>query len=677
MKARRSFLAVVAVLLAVVALRGRQTLVISESDRPLLENRELGTGTGLIMGRVVEAESNRPVGGAIVGIRSAVNNAGTDPVLTDAQGRFVFRDLPKGAYRLYSWKIGYTSGSYAQRLPTEDVGQSGRPLVLEDDQRMGDVVLRLWQHAAIAGTVVDESGEPVVGAVVRAAVRRVVGGRFKYDWSATFTGGATPTERTDDRGAYRFSALVPGDWLVVVPSVTGAMPRTREPAATPAGPVSLTESSTGGGQWFTGSGTLRGNPIDVGDADYLLTSLSSSISPSGSGALIRNGRLLIYPTQFYAGADSLKNALTVSLGSGDRRTALNFQLKAVPAVRVSGQLIGADGANPGEMMLRLVSRDMDGFVSDAEIAQTVSMADGRFAFLGVPPGDYAIRAVRIPRDTTPLAPSATTTVATAAGTGGTIIMTGDRSRPLPSGATLFADTPVSVGGQGVSGVTVQLRTGRAVRGRVQFDGTAKPPRFESITPYIEPADGRDQAAVSQLLGRVDAEGNFATYGQQPGRYFIRVPYLRTPGWFFHGAMLGGRDLSTTPVDLVDQDVDGVVLLFRDRPLAGIAGTVRNDRGQPLTTSTVIVFPVDRQHWIDSGQYSRELRSTGAGVNGQYAVDDLPPGEYFVAAVAEVTPAWAEPSFLAALAATATRVQLVAGETVRADLREQRYPTPGR
>jgi hypothetical protein len=548
--------------------------------------------------------------------------------------------------------------------------------VLEDDQRMGDVVLRLWQHAAIAGTVVDESGEPVVGAVVRAAVRRIVGGRLKYDWSATFTGGATPTARTDDRGAYRFSALVPGHWLVVVPSVTGAMPRTREPAATPAGPVSLSESSTGGGKWIITSAILRSNPIDVGDPDYFLTT-SSSINPAGLGGIVRDGRLLIYPTRFYAGADSLKNALTVSLGSGDRRTGVNFQLKPVPAVRVSGRVIGADGASPGEMMLRLVSRDMDGFVADAEIAQTVSQADGRFAFLGVPPGDYTIRAVRIPRDTAPLAPSTTTTVATAGGTGGTIIRTGDRVRPLPSGTTLFTDTPVSVGDQGASGVTVQLRTGRAIRGRVQFEGTAKPPRFESITPYIEPADGRDQAAVSQILGRVDAEGNFATYGQQAGKYYVRVPYARTPGWFFHGAMLGGRDLSTTSVDLVDQDVEGVVLLFRDRPLAGLAGTVRDDRGQPLTTSTVIVFPVDRQHWIDSGRYPRDLRSTGAGVNGQYAVEDLPPGAYFVAAVADATPAWAEPSFLAALAATATRVQLVAGETGRADLREQRTPIPGR
>ncbi len=673
MNAGRSFLVVGLVVLATaVSVRGRQILVISDSDRASLENRPLGTGTGLIMGRVVEAESNQPVGGAAVRLSDSITSAGTDPVLTDSQGRFVFRDLPKGAYRLYSWKGGYTSGAYGQRSPTEDVGQSGRPLVLEDDQRMGDVVLRLWQHAAIAGRVVDEAGDPVVGAVVRAAVRRVVGGRLKYDWSATFTGGATPSARTDDRGVYRFSALVPGDWLVAVPSVTGAVPRTRETAPTSAGPVSLSESSTGGGQWIITSVMLRSDPLDVGDPEYLLTS-STAINPSGRGAVLRNGRLLTYPTQFYPGADSLRNAVVIALGSGDRRTGVDFQLKPVPAVRVSGKVIGADGANPGEMMLRLVSRDMDAFVADAEIAQTVSHADGRFAFLGVPPGDYAIRAVRIPRDATPADLPASTTVATAGGTGGTIV-TPDRVRQLPSRPTLVADTPVSVGDQGAFDITVPLRVGRAIRGRVQFEGTAKPPRFESITPYVEPADGRDQAAVTQILGRVDAKGSFASYGQQPGQYYVRVPYFRAPGWYFHAALLAGRDLSTTPVDLVDQDVEDVVLLFRDRPLASLVGTVTDDRSQPQTTPTVILFPVDPQRWIDTGRYARTLRSAGAGVNGQYAVDNLPAGEYFVAAIAEITSAWAEPTFLAALAGTATRVQVVAGETRRADLRVQRSPT---
>jgi protocatechuate 3,4-dioxygenase beta subunit len=670
MKARRSFLALAVVLLAAVGLHGRQTVIISVDDSPLLENRELGTGTGLIMGRVVEAESNRPLGGVAVRLAHSTSNAAPDPVLTDPQGRFVFRNVPKGSYRLVAWKTGYASGAYAERLPTEDVSRSGRALVLDEDQRIGDVVLRLWRYAAVAGTVMDEAGEPVVGVIVRAAVRRIVAGRPTYDWSATFTGGAAPTARTDDRGRYRLSALVPGDWLVAVPSVTGALPRQREPAPSAGGPVSLSESSSGGGQWITGSATLRSNPLDVGDPEYVLT--SSAGTPAGLGAVIRNGRLLVYPTQFYAGADSLENATLVTLGSGERRLGVNFQLRPLPAVRVSGRIMTTDGANPGETMLRLVSRDMDGFVADAEIAQTVSRSDGRFAFIGVPPGDYAIRAVRIPRDAAPPAPltSDATTVATARGSGGTIIMS--RSRPLPTGTTLFADTPVSAGDQGAADVTVQLRIGVAIRGRVQFEGTAAAPRFESITPYIEPADGRE-TAVGQILGRVDAKGNFATQGQQHGKYYVRVPYSRTPGWFFHGAMLGGRDLSVTPVDLADRDVEGVVLLFRDRPLASLAGTVTDDRGQPLATSSVIVFPADRTRWIDTGRYPRTLRSTGAGVGGQYAVDDVPPGAYFVAALADLTPAWADPSFLAALAATATRVELAAGEARRADLRAQRNP----
>jgi hypothetical protein len=64
------------------------------------------------------------------------------------------------------------------------------------------------------------------------------------------------------------------------------------------------------------------------------------------------------------------------------------------------------------------------------------------------------------------------------------------------------------------------------------------------------------------------------------------------------------------------------------------------------------------------------------VNGQYLVERLPDGEYFVAAVADVQSAWADPSFLSALASTATRVTLRSGESRTADLREQRVAIAG-
>jgi len=58
-------------------------------DLPATPVAELPKGTGLILGRVVEAEARTPVDRAIVWLTSAMGVI--DPVMTDGQGRFVFR----------------------------------------------------------------------------------------------------------------------------------------------------------------------------------------------------------------------------------------------------------------------------------------------------------------------------------------------------------------------------------------------------------------------------------------------------------------------------------------------------------------------------------------------------------------------------------------------------------
>ena len=65
------------------------------------------TGTGLIVGQVVDATSNKPLNGVVVRpFRWPTLEVSADPsvpssvqVMTGADGRFVFRDLPKGSFR--------------------------------------------------------------------------------------------------------------------------------------------------------------------------------------------------------------------------------------------------------------------------------------------------------------------------------------------------------------------------------------------------------------------------------------------------------------------------------------------------------------------------------------------------------------------------------------------------
>src|SRR5262249_12570681 len=129
---------------------------------------------GLIAGRVVEGLSSRPVAGAIVSLFGAGPGA-TPRAMTNANGYFVFRRLTKGSYSLIASRPGYVDGAPGRRRP----GGTFAPIDIEEGQRVADVVIPLWRHATISGTVSDEAGEPVVGAEVTAFQRRVVGGSYR------------------------------------------------------------------------------------------------------------------------------------------------------------------------------------------------------------------------------------------------------------------------------------------------------------------------------------------------------------------------------------------------------------------------------------------------------------------------------------------------------------------
>ena len=153
-------------------------------------------------------------------------------VLTDAQGRFLYRNVPAGSFTLratiggnvegggFMWAGGlgpqvgpYLNGGYGQRRP----GGSLQSIDLADDEQVDDVVIKLWQGGSIEGRVFDESGEPMVDVVV-AAPRLSADGRLQNG----------PTVRTDDRGAYHFGTLVPGDYVVVVTQLATGYSRSHQ-----------------------------------------------------------------------------------------------------------------------------------------------------------------------------------------------------------------------------------------------------------------------------------------------------------------------------------------------------------------------------------------------------------------------------------------------------------------
>jgi hypothetical protein len=588
--------------------------------------------TGLIAGRVVEGLSSRPVAGAIVSLFGAGLGA-TPRAMTNANGYFVFRQLTKGSYSLTASRLGYVDGAPGRRRP----GGTSAPIDIEEGQRVADVVIPIWRHATISGSVTDEAGEPVIGAQVSGFQRRRIGGGLRIVRRIVAT--------TDDRGIYRLAALEPGDYLVAF-----VWRDTSVPLAT----AELMRAGANGSdqkvqQMLRERLTLQPGVGIVGSAATIQVGASVRDLPPGAPPPPQSdGVVFIYPTQFYPGVPSMSRATVVTVASGQDRSGVDLSLSPMKTASVSGTLMGPDGA-VASTALHLVPAG-DGTMSELEGSATMTGPSGDFTFLGVPPGQYTVTVVRTPRASAPTATSA-------------------------DDATLFADTAVTVGNRDVSDMLVPLQRAARVAGHIEFDGTRDQPdaaMLMRVQVTLEQAGAMtstmaaDTSSVPLRSGHADDTGAFKTTGAPPGHYLVRVGTL--PGWSLKGVLADGRDISETPLDLRTTDVNNVIITFTDRPTK-LAGRVFTSDGPPDPDATVIALPVDQRAWSDYGLNPRRVRSTHAAPNGSYTITALPPGDYSLVAIHEdTTPDWQNPRVLDSLAQSGNDVRLAEGDMRVQDLR---------
>jgi hypothetical protein len=159
------------------------------------------TGRSVIRGRVVVLDSGTPLRRVLVRLMGADMRM-PRASYTDAQGNYTFKDLPAGRYELQASKGGFVQVAFGQRRPLEQ----GRPIELADGQTLEKIDFHLPRGGVIAGRIVDELGEAVTGASVKALVFRRVSGRRRLV--------AAGYGQTNDIGQYRLFGLPPGEYYV-------------------------------------------------------------------------------------------------------------------------------------------------------------------------------------------------------------------------------------------------------------------------------------------------------------------------------------------------------------------------------------------------------------------------------------------------------------------------------
>ena len=87
-------------------------------DTPAQPGADAATPAGRITGRVVAADTGRPVIRARVFLSGAQIQGGRG-ALTDTEGRFELTDLPEGRYTLTAGKTGFITLSFGQRRPLQ------------------------------------------------------------------------------------------------------------------------------------------------------------------------------------------------------------------------------------------------------------------------------------------------------------------------------------------------------------------------------------------------------------------------------------------------------------------------------------------------------------------------------------------------------------------------------
>lgn len=545
--------------------------------------------------------------------------------ITDDTGRFTIGGVPAGHYMVVGSKPAYVGAFYGSKHPGRGPGV---PVAVGAGAPVANLRLTLIRGSVIAGTLRLPSGEPAHNMPIAVVAIETVNGVRRL----RLAGGRTTT---DDRGEYRVFGLPPGEYLVQAqPSglLTGALTAASDAPQTTSAEVS----------WARQSSARAGN-----------------VAPTAPPAPQR-GRTMNYATVYFPGTPDATLATSIHVGAAEERRGIDFALALVTTTAISGTTVAEDGAPLANVTLQLVTEDA-GLNAGQLLTRrpaVASGADGSFRIPAVPPGRYRL------------------------------IGRASSAGAAPAGADVapgvrWADEPLVVTGPDVASVTLTMRPGMTVAGRLDFKTSAiAPPSPDDLARArvtVTPAAVTGGAAEALVSGAASAttavgrDGTFSVSGLPPNRYRVNVSMpgmVTTPAasgrWSLAAITLRGANVLDGTLELrPGDDVKDLVVMLSDR-MTELRGSLTDRAGHPAAGFPIVVFSASRADWFAG---SRRVTTARPSTDGTFRLVGLPPGRYFLSAVVAVDAADLEDAaFLEGLTAGALTVTLTEGRATVQNIR---------
>jgi hypothetical protein len=543
-----------------------------------------------LRGRVVSGSTGDGIGSAtvvVVGTRTSFRRE----LKADLTGNFAIDGLSVGEYRVLASHPDFARGSYGQMWPSGPM----RPLRLLS-RDVGSITIRLSSHvsgAIVRGTVKTSNGAPVTGATVQAISQTT--GRLP----------SVVTGVTTSDGTYEIAGIAPGKYVI--------------------GVVSSYQTVCEEGAF----------------SRCALRARERTLPPVTS----QSGQIQTFQSTFYSGANNVRDAEVLQLRPEQTRHFVDLTISLASGVTVEGTVSSPNGPMPAVQVRAVrIGNTVDPLVSAGDAIVT-SDSKGRFKFLGVPPGNYLIKAEYRPRSAPTPTISSSPIGQVRGGSVGSI--TPSDANPVFEGAL-----ELGIGTSDISGYQLPVLPAPSLRGVLRFDSMAAKPTGVELAAISLTVRPRDRGTPLTRV-RVDSNGSFYFPSLNQNTYVLAVDGL--PAWSVTSIELLGRQTRGNTL-LLDQSASNAVVTMTHLG-EKLFGNVVDATGRREPNATVFLFR-------NQASAFEPITFLIPSESGDFTFGPIAKGQYSVVAIADgwLDFAWREPDAIAQLIRAATTVRIGDGPT---------------